>query len=278
MQTSVLALTKTANFEGIKTKRELKPLLKWAGGKRWLLPYLKYLYQPHSEKRLVEPFSGGLAITLGLCPESALLNDINTHLINFYIWVKNKAEFNLKMQNEEKFYYELRTKFNNSTLEGKESTDEAAQQFYYLNRTCFNGLCRFNSKGGYNVPFGHYKLINYEKDLKEHQSVFSNWKFSNKDFEGLQLRKDDFIYADPPYDVQFTKYSKEDFKWEDQVRLVEWLAKHTGPVVLSNQATDRIVKLYKQHGFKLQFFDAPRMISCDGNRAKVKEVLATRGI
>ncbi len=88
----------------------------------------------------------------------------------------------------------------------------------------------------------------------------------------------DFVYADPPYDVEFTKYAKDDFKWEDQVRLAEWLAEHPGPVILSNQATERIVKLYGDLGFDVRLLKAPRRIACNGDRTPAMEVLATRNI
>ena len=86
--------------------------------------------------------------------------------------------------------------------------------------------------------------------------------------------RDDFIYADPPYDVQFTSYSKENFGWDDQVRLAQWLARHPGPVVLSNQATDRIRELYKDLGYTVRTLTAPRMINSTGDRTPAKEVLA----
>ena len=98
------------------------------------------------------------------------------------------------------------------------------------------------------------------------------------DFEHLTVESDDFIYADPPYDVEFTQYSKDGFGWEDQVRLAEWLADHPGPVVVSNQATGRIIRLYKKLDFKVQFIDAPRRISCNGDRTPAREVLALRNI
>jgi DNA adenine methylase len=145
-----------------------------------------------------------------------------------------------------------------------------------LNRTGFNGLCRFNSRGEFNVPFGQYKTINYIRDFSAYQRVFANWEFTAVDFEAIPLETGDFVYADPPFDVEFTQYAKEPFGWEDQVRGAEWLAKHPGPVVLSNQATNRIVDLYKKLGFKLQFLDAPRRISCNGDRHSVREVLALR--
>ena len=86
------------------------------------------------------------------------------------------------------------------------------------------------------------------------------------------------IYADPPYDVEFTQYSKEAFGWDEQVRLAEWLAAHPGPVVLSNQATPRVVKLYEDLGFSLEMHQAPRMISCNGDRTKATEVVAMRNL
>ena len=85
----------------------------------------------------------------------------------------------------------------------------------------------------------------------------------------------DFVYADPPYDSSFTQYSKDSFTWEDQVRLAHWLSSHEGPVVLSNLATPRVVKLYESCGFRLGYLEAPRMINCTGDRTPAREVLAT---
>jgi DNA adenine methylase len=107
----------------------------------------------------------------------------------------------------------------------------------------------------------------------------NQWQFTQQDFAELALQADDFIYADPPYDVPFRQYAQQGFSWEDQVRLAEWLSQHKGPVVISNQATARIKALYKNLGFKLRYLDAPRRISCKGNGRQVaKEVLALRGI
>ena len=108
--------------------------------------------------------------------------------------------------------------------------------------------------------------------------AFAGWEFSNLDFERIPVAADDFIYADPPYDVEFTQYSKGGFGWEEQERAAEWLAKHKGPVVLSNQATSRIVKLYRALEFSLKFLDAPRRISCTGDRTPAPEVLAVRNM
>jgi DNA adenine methylase len=256
----------------------LPPPLKWAGGKRWLLPYLLPVWNEHKHRRLVEPFCGGLAVTLGLFPERALLNDINQHLINFYRQVRRGLKITIKAENDKEVFYANRDRFNELIKAGKEQSAEAAQLFYYLNRTGFNGLCRFNRSGLFNVPHGSYTTINYASDFYAYRSLFEGWEFSNVDFEKLTVEPDDFIYADPPYDVDFTTYSAGGFTFKDQERLVEWLASQSVPVVLSNQATARIVDLYMKHGFELEFHDAPRRISCTGDRSAAREVLAKKGL
>jgi DNA adenine methylase len=263
-------------FEGAGTKVRLKPPLKWAGGKRWQVPHLRPLWAPHSHRRLVEPFSGGLAVTLGLSPQAALLNDVNPHLINFYNWLKRGLKTSLVMTNNERQYYKQRSRFNEILFEGNATSQEAAALFYYLNRTGYNGLCRFNRQGGFNVPFGRYTRITFTHDFTPYREIFAEWKFLNSDFEAIALESSDFVYADPPYDVEFRQYAKDGFDWEHQVRAAEWLAKHPGPVVLSNQATERIVALYKRLGFILTFLQAPRMISCTGDRTPAREVLAIK--
>lgn len=256
----------------------LKPPLKWAGGKRWLVPYLRPLWQPHSERRYVDPFCGGLAVPLGLKPKRALLNDVNPHLINFYRQLQSPAAISMEMKNEEELFYKHRNRFNKLIREGKAETAEAAQLFYYLNRTCFNGLCRFNQSGEFNVPFGKHSAITYVRDFSALQSSLHDWVFTCGDLIQLSLEREDFVYADPPYDVEFTTYSAGGFSWEDQVRTAEWLAAHAGPVVLSNQATKRIVKLYKKLGFKITYLQGPRRISCTGDRSAAREVLAVKGL
>lgn len=256
----------------------LTPPLKWAGGKRWLLPHIQPIWRANQSRRYVEPFCGGLAVAIGLQPERALLNDINPHLINFYRQVSRGLSLEIEARYNRKLFYAHRTRFNRLAANGSSRTKEVAQLFYYLNRTCFNGLCRFNRAGEFNVPFGQYQKVNYATDFHAYQELFRRWRFANKDLAKLLIEPDDFIYADPPYDVEFTTYSAGGFSWDDQVRTAELLAKHRGPVLLSNQATKRIVDLYTERGFDLQFFAAPRRISCNGNRAAAREVLASRNL
>jgi len=256
----------------------VRPPLKWAGGKRWQVQHLLEFWEPLKERRLVEPFTGGLAVTLGLNPERALLNDINPHLINFYNWLKRGLVVKERFDHSEKAYYRARKRFNDLLSAKKHKTAEAAGLFYYLNRTGYNGLCRFNRSGGFNVPFGRHPTINYKYDFTEYKDVFAGWTFTNTHFKDVPLEPTDFIYADPPYDVEFTKYSKDGFSWNDQLDTAKWLSEHKGPVILSNQATTRIIDEYNRLGFHIRTLDAPRKISCTGDRKPAVEVLAIRNL
>lgn len=256
----------------------MTPILKWAGGKRWLAPRIKSIYESCNSPRLVEPFSGGLSVALTLDPHDALLCDINEHLINLYEHVQSGLIVKLPAVLHFCFYDKARLTFNTLIQTGEEKSKKAAVIFYYLNRTCFNGLCRFNSKGLFNVPYGQYKTINYTSDFSGYSPTFKKWEFMSRSWKELELRDGDFLYADPPYDVQFTKYSKEDFKWDEQQELAQWLSEHSGPVVASNQATERIVSLYKSLDFNVEIIEAPRRISCNGDRKPAMEILATRNI
>ncbi len=257
----------------------LRPPLKWAGGKRWLVSELVKIFSQYKKRRLVEPFSGGLSVALGLEPKSALLNDSNTELINFYKALRAGLVIKSSMKNSRREYLQARTRFNRLVKAADaKSAKERASLFYYLNRTGFNGLCRFNSAGEFNVPFGKYERINYLYDFRGYKNTFKEWEFVCGDFSSLKVKKNDFLYVDPPYDVEFTKYSKGDFKWEDQIRLVKWLATQRCPIVASNQATPRILKLYRSHGFKVRTLPAPRRISCTGDRTPALEMLATKNI
>ena len=219
-----------------------------------------------------------MAVPLGLRPARALLNDINPHAINFYQWVKKGLRVGIPMRNEADLYYAYRERFNQLVRDGKGTSREAAELFYYLNRTGYNGLCRFNSKGEFNVPFGRYKRINYATDFLAYRELFKGWELTSRDFEAVPFERGDFVYADPPYDVEFTQYSRKKFGWEEQVRLAELLARHRGPIVISNQATTRVRRLYRKLGFSLRFLRGPRMISCTGDRTPALEVLATKNL
>lgn len=254
----------------------LRPPLKWAGGKRWQVPHIRPIWASVANRRLVEPFCGGLAVALGLQPQRALLNDLNPHVISFYQWLQRGLRTDLDMQNIEDVFYRHRDRFNELLAANLGDTREAAALFYYLNRTGYNGLCRFNRRGQFNVPFGRYVHINYIKDFSAYRETLQEWTFTNLDVAAVPIEPKDFVYADPPYDVEFTQYAKGGFSWDDQERTAVLLSKHRGPVVLVNQATPRIEALYRKLKFDVRFLDAPRRISCNGDRSPAREIFATR--
>jgi DNA adenine methylase len=239
---------------------------------------LRPIWAGHCHRRLVEPFCGGLAVALGLRPERALLNDRNPHLIAFYRWLQRGLTVDLRLANDERLFYRHRERFNELVAKGQSDTREAAGLFYYLNRTGYNGLCRFNRRGAFNVPFGRYTTIPYVRDFSAYAGALAGWEFVSVDLAELDLRPDDFVYADPPYDVEFTSYSRHRFGWEDQERTAELLAGHPGPVVLVNQATRRIEKLYRSLGYEVEFLRAPRRISSSGDRTPAREIVAKKNL
>jgi DNA adenine methylase len=204
--------------------------------------------------------------------------DVNVHLINFYRRLTITKPFKMGMENNAEFYYAQRLLFNTLVGVGGEWSDEAGEIFYYLNRNCFNGVCRFNSLGKFNVPFGKYKTVNFRRDFSEYAPVLRGWEIRWTSFVDLIFESDDFVYADPPYDDTFVDYSLGGFDWNKQVQLAEKLAAHPGPVVSSNKATDRVLALYRDLGFTIETVMAPRRVSSDGNRDASMEMLAMKNI
>ena len=254
--------------------------LKTPGGKRWLIPTLERLYAPHRTRRLVEPFCGGMSVALGLRPERALLADANPHLITFWRRLRDPAPFVVEMIHERARYDQARRDFNTMVSTAGQRFDPlVGELFYYLNRSCFNGVIRVNRAGEFNVPFGRYKTVTYRRDFSEYVPVLKAWEIRYLDFRLLKIAPDDFVYLDPPYDAGFTQYTAEGFDWEDQVALAERFAEHTGPVVASNAATDWVLKLYHRLGFHITIIDGPRSVSRNGaGRQPAKEMLATKNL
>lgn len=239
--------------------------LKWLGGKSKLVPYIKDIWKDHKEKRFVDLFCGGLSVSLGLKPDKVLANDLNKDLISFWNWIKEdgivkKYDF----INEEEEYYNLRLEFN------KKRNPEL---FYYLNKTCRGGIVRYCSLGFNNTPYGKYEKINYLKDFSSYKEIIKDWEFTNLDFEKVEIGKNDFIYADPPYDNSFDKYTRFGFSWDDQVRLANKLSKCDSYVVVSNKLTERVCKLYDSLGFEIREIVMNRGM---GSIKKVKEMLAVK--
>ena len=128
-------------------------------------------------------------------PARALVNTANAHLINFYRWLQKGLLVDPQMGNDERLFYQHRDRFNALLSTGKGTSREAAAFFYFLNRIGFNGFCRFNRTGEFNVPFGRYAQIGYTRDFTPYRDVFADWTFSCRDVEAVPLDRDDFVYA-----------------------------------------------------------------------------------
>jgi len=269
--------------------KKIPTFVKWAGGKKQLIEQFKPFF-PEKIERYLEPFVGGGAVLFYVLktykPKEVFILDINEELINTYEVIKNDVENlieelkKLKQLHNKEHYYEIRAE-NPKLL----SPLTRASRFIYLNKTCFNGLYRVNSKGGFNVPIGSYKnpLICPEEDLREISKLLKNVQIINGSFEKCleYAKKGDFVYFDPPYyplkKTSFTTYTKGNFLEKEQEQLkevFEKLDKKDCKVMLSNSDTEFIKKLYKEHPIK--FVKATRMINCDGkNRGKINEVVIT---
>lgn len=272
-------------------EKTLPPILRWAGGKRkhkWLFEAIKQVFNPNKH-RLIEPFAGGLAIALGVDPKWALLNDANPYLINLYRQIKNGLTLDPRFVTEvsRADYLDNREWFNDCKdllgWHGNFKADRVlAELFYYLNRTGYNGLCRFNQSGGFNTPYGKLAKPKLDHDFDAYRDRFQDWVFTCMDFESIEVFPNDIVVSDPPYDVLKGKddhdYVAGGFDWVDQVRHADWLASLKNPVFACNLATDRTIDLYTTKGFDIQYIEAPRAIACNGDRAKVREILATKNL
>lgn len=263
----------------------MKPFLKWAGNKFQIIERVKNVLP--SGGRLIEPFVGSAAVFLNTDYSRYVLADSNADLINLYRTLKEEGDdficYSRKLftpkNNSEKAFYSLRDKFNST-----HNTRLKSALFIYLNKHGFNGLCRYNLKGEFNVPFGRYTKPYFpEIEMSYFQTKARKAVFRQADFEKTMrsAKPGDIVYCDPPYvplsvTANFTSYSVGGFGQEQQMKLAllaEELAKGGVTVVISNHDTEFVHRAYaKARIFK---FDVQRFISCDGaNRGKAAEVLA----
>lgn len=267
----------------------LMPFLKWAGGKRQVIKYIRK-YVPHKFNTYYEPFVGAGAVFFDLLPKNAVINDINSELINVYKVIKYSVEeliLDLKKHvNSEEYFYFIRGLDRDKVIFNSLTDVEKASRTIYLNKTCYNGLYRVNKSGHFNTPFGRYKnpeIIN-ENLLREISEYLSNANvvILNCDFEEAikNISPNDFVYFDPPYDPlsetsNFTSYSSTGFSKNDQIRLkkvCDELDNKNIKFLLSNSSTDFIIDLYSD--YNIEFIEAKRFINSDVNkRGNIQEIL-----
>lgn len=242
---------------------QLKPILKWVGGKRQLLPEI-FAHLPPQYNTYCEPFLGGGALLFALQPNQAIINDLNADLMTCYQVVKDSPDELItelkKHRNQEQYYYEVRSWDRSEDYQDR-SLAQRASRTIFLNKTGYNGLFRVNSKGQFNVPRGDYKnpCIFESENIRAVSSYLKNnqVKLLNLDFEdALQdAEKGDFIFLDPPYDTKsktacFTGYTQNGFNREEQRRLkgfCDQLNQRGCKFLLCNAYTDFIIELYKDY-------------------------------
>lgn len=270
----------------------MKPIIKWVGGKFSNLSHIKEMLPP-TYNRYYEPFLGGGAVLLELNPKEAYVNDINSELINMYIQVREDVEGVIRelskfdechesYSNPKEFYYDVRKDFN--TYRGDKTTTQAAR-FIYLNKHCFNGLYRENSKCEFNVPFNG-KLTGGSFDvehLREVSKQTHDVMFMNGDFEDCVYYADkfDLIYFDPPYDYEdgtgFVGYTSGGWTRDTLIRLkklCDALVDKGCYVLISNNSTTFVRELFNDDRYNIVEIPARRSINRNGaGRGPVPEVI-----
>jgi len=257
------------------------PLLKWAGGKRWLVNRVE-LPLPVHFKRYVEPFFGGGALFFHLSPRKALLGDLNSQLINTYCavrdsWVAVEEKLSRHaMSHSSEYYYKIR-------MSRYEDPIEEAARFIYLNRTCWNGLYRVNQKGEFNVPIGTKTKVLIPGELRSISAALAGASLSAADFAHTMAdtSEGDFVYVDPPYTVKhnvngFLKYNQTLFSWEDQIRLkneVRAACLRGAKVLVSNAAHESLYLLYRDIGEVITIDRASVISGSNAGRKREQEIL-----
>lgn len=264
--------------------QEIKPFLRWAGGKRWLVRQLSERLTNLRFNNYHEPFLGGGSMFFNLSSQrGAFLSDLNEDLIETYKVVKSNAERLItelrEYRNSERFYYSVRDKLPKDKV-------QRAARFIYLNQTSFNGIYRVNLKGVYNVPYGYRKKEFLEADnLRNVSTKLKKANLESIDFQEAieNVKKNDLCFLDPPYTVShnhngFIKYNQDLFSLDDQHRLaecIEKIKKKGGLYILSNAAHKTIDKIFGCLDKKIEIKRASLIGGLNANRGEVSEYLFT---
>lgn len=269
---------------------KVAPFVKWAGGKRQLLPQIEER-MPEKYNNYIEPFVGGGAVVFGLLPENALINDINEALINAYRQICNEPDMFLKVINKldqemwedgKKYYYSLREHYNDKLMKAEYDVELAAL-FVFINKHCFNGLYRVNGKGLFNVPYNNSRRSSVDESvIMEVSEYLQGITIMNGDFREISAsaKKGDFIFLDSPYaplnPTSFESYTKEGFDIESHRRLSKFYDELTAKgcyCMLTNHNTELINELYGNKGYKIDVVSVKRMINSDASNRVGEEVI-----
>ena len=268
----------------------ISPFVKWADGKRQLLPQIKER-MPEKYDNYFEPFVGGGAVLFELLPSSALINDINRALINAYRQICNVPEAFINAVNRldtemwedgKKYYYSLRERFNDKLMKSEYDVELAAL-FVFINKHCFNGLYRVNGKGLFNVPYNNNRKASVdEKAILNVSKYLQGVTIIDGDFEEAcqEAKKGDFVFIDSPYaplnPTSFESYTKEGFDIESHKRLANLYDELTDRgcfCMLTNHNTELINELYGNKGYTIDVVSVKRMINSDASNRVGEEVI-----
>ena len=272
------------------TNSSVAPFVKWAGGKRQLIPQIRER-MPEKYNNYYEPFVGGGAVLFELQPANALINDINKALINTYNIICNEADAFLEAVNRldeemwedgKKYYYSVREHYNDKLMKSEYDVELAAL-FVFINKHCFNGLYRVNGKGLFNVPYNNSRRTSADENvIREVSKYLQGVKIINGDFEEAckDAKKGDFVFIDSPYaplnPTSFESYTKEGFDIESHKRVAKLYDELTGRgcyCMLTNHNTELINELYGNKGYKIDVVSVKRMINSDASNRVGKEVI-----
>jgi DNA adenine methylase len=264
----------------------MKPFLKWAGGKRWLVRRYPQLFDLDFD-RYVEPFVGSGAAFFHVQPERSVISDVNPALMNVYSSLRSDHRrvwahlLEHARNHSDGYYYEVRSKVFRSDA-------SRAAQFLYLNRTCWNGLYRENLRGDFNVPRGTKDTVIFDDDdFAAVGKALASAKITTGDFEKVLngVKENDFVFIDPPYTVKhngngFVKYNESIFSWDDQVRLAKAVKSkaHSGASILvTNAYHPTVVGLYRDFATVLPVERASILSGDRSYRGKTQEALILVG-
>jgi len=222
---------------------QIKPILKYAGGKAREIKYFSK-YFPSSFDRYIEPFVGGGAVYFHLQPEKAFINDLNSDLINFYQQVQTNSELLIDIIKDMPIDKDT---YNQIRSAKYEAPFKRALRYFYLNKTAYSGLMRYNSKGEFNTPYGNYKNPNFTI-TQEQIDLLRSAEIHNCDFREIPItyKTNDFIFCDPPYVETWKGYNKLHFSDEDQKELYHWFLGNTAQIMIVINKVDWIAKMYER--------------------------------
>ena len=251
----------------------MKPIIKYRGGKsKEINNFIEFI--PEQFDRYIEPFAGGAALLFYLAPNAAIINDINSRLVDFYLAVRDNfdslkaelTELEFTYRNNQMEYEKTKTKDKYQYVENKnevlyyllrnmyngiiEKKYLDATLYYFINKTSYSGMLRFNSKGEFNVPFGRYKNFNTQLVSKEHSELLKRTEITNEDYSEIfnQCAANDFVFLDPPYDCVFTDYGnieQNGFTEDDHRRLAQDFRNITSRALMVIGKTALTEELYR---------------------------------